>query len=178
MKTFLPRKESGTVKVLRYQVRPIHCFNSPTWLGVDQSSKVSTSLKVWGRETLDHLESSKSGAAGAPFGSGSALMNFQSGSKFSLRPSAAGEAKGRRRARKARFFMMRLRAYGSRINGNVGRLAMSCERSGRSVNQLIASREKYIVSIGSALRCERAANRRNTLPKSTAFDFNNLPHRW
>src|SRR5581483_8704017 len=98
MKTFLPWVEAGRVKVLRYQVRPLQRFISPTWLGVDQSSKVSMSLKVWGRETEVQEESSKSGAWAL---GGSALMNFQSVSKLSLE-SAAARAERRRSAARQR----------------------------------------------------------------------------
>src|ERR1044071_5346560 len=79
MKTFLPNHAAGAVNVFRYQVRPPHWSCSPRWPGVDQLSKVSTSLYVCGAETTCHAASSKFSAA-APVGSG--LRKRQSGLKF------------------------------------------------------------------------------------------------
>src|SRR3954466_16355591 len=81
MKTFLPRHVAGASKVFRYHVRPLRWICSPRWPGVDQLSKVSTSLYVCGADTTCQPRSSKPGAD-AP--AGSALMKCQSGLKFSV----------------------------------------------------------------------------------------------
>src|SRR3954471_19840926 len=87
MKTFFPRHTAGAVNVFRYQVRPLHWICSPRWPGVDQLSKVSTSLYVCGAETICHALSLNAGAI-AP--ATSSLMKRQSGLKFSTcRPDAA-----------------------------------------------------------------------------------------
>src|SRR6516164_774552 len=99
----VPRNDSGTVNDLRYHVRPDHWLVSPKWMGTDQSSNVSVSLKVCGVETVAQVLSLKV-AAEAP--GRSAFTNFQSALKFSLSRSAATDSLASARKHSAKAFQI------------------------------------------------------------------------